>query len=72
MTRSEIEALVRHIIGERGLPFAVVSVMSSPIGWNIRVRAGTRGIIAFTVRALAAPLSMRTAIERHLERESRA
>jgi hypothetical protein len=57
--------MVRSVIVHLGLPFSVLSVVGSPAGWNIRVRA-TAGTVAFTIvggRALA----MRAAIQEKLE-----
>ena len=51
-----------------GLPFAVLSVIESPSGWNVQVRAGTGGVVRFTVLG-ARPLAMRIAIQEKLEAE---
>ena len=40
MNTTEVDALVRSVIIHHGLPFAVLSVVESPAGWNIQVRAG--------------------------------
>jgi hypothetical protein len=68
MNTSEVHALVRSVIVHLGLPFAVLSVIQSPAGWNIRVRAGTAGIVRFTVLGSRA-ISMRVAIQEKLEAE---
>jgi len=68
MTANEVEELVRSVIVHGGLPFAILSVIESPVGWNIHVRAGTGGVIRFTVFA-GRPLSMRVAIQERLEAE---
>ena len=47
MNTTEVDALVRSVIVHLGLPFAVVSVVESPAGWNIQVRAGTGGTVRF-------------------------
>jgi hypothetical protein len=49
MIATEVDALVRSVIVHLGLPFAVLSVIESPAGWDIQVRAGTGGVVRFTV-----------------------
>ena len=66
MNTTEVETMVRSVIVHLGLPFSVLSVVGSPAGWNIRVRASTGGTVAFTVIG-GRPLSMRAAIQEHLE-----
>jgi len=66
MTANEVEELVRGVIVHNGLPFAVLSVIESPAGWNIQVRAGTGGMVRFTVFG-GGPLPMRIAIQEKLE-----
>ena len=66
MNTTEVELLVRGVITERGLPFTVMSVIDSPAGWNIVVRAGTSGVVRFTV-AGGRPIAMRAAILAALE-----
>lgn len=66
MNVTEVEALVRSVIVHLGLPFAVLSVVASPAGWNIQVRAGTGGIVSFAI-ARGWPSSMRGAIQEKLE-----
>jgi hypothetical protein len=66
MNTTEVETMVRSVIVHLGLPFSVLSVVGSPAGWNIRVRAATGGIVAFTVIA-GRPLSMRATIQEKLE-----
>ena len=70
MNSAEVEELVRNVIVHLGLPFAVLSVIESPIGWNIHVRAGTGGVVRFTVFG-DRPISMRVAIQGKLEAEGR-
>jgi hypothetical protein len=66
MNTTEVQLLVRGVITERGWPFTVMSVIDSPAGWNIVVRAGTDGVVRFTV-AGARPIAMRAAILAALE-----
>jgi hypothetical protein len=66
MNTTEVDALVRGVIVHLGLPFAVLSVLQSPAGWNIQVRAGTGGVVRFTV-AGGRPPAMRLAIQEKLE-----
>jgi len=66
MNQNEVRELVRNVIIHIGLPFAVLSVIESPAGWNILVRAGTGGIVRFTVLG-GRPLAMRIAIQEKLE-----
>ena len=68
MTTTEVEELVRNVIVHIGLPFAVLSVIESPSGWNVQVRAGTGGVVRFTVLG-GRPLAMRIAIQEKLEAE---
>jgi hypothetical protein len=68
MNEAQVDALVRSVIVHLGLPFAVLSVVESPAGWNIQVRAGTCGVVRFTVFG-SQPLAMRTAIQEKLEAE---
>jgi hypothetical protein len=66
MNTTEVDALVRSVIVHLGLPFAVLSVIESPAGWNILVRAGTEGVVRFTVFD-GRPLAMRSTIQEKLE-----
>jgi hypothetical protein len=68
VTPSEVDALVRRVIIQLRAPFAVLSIVASPIGWNIQVRTGTRGTVSFTI-ADGRPLAMRGAIMARLEAE---
>ena len=68
MNTTEVDALVRSVIVHLGLPFAVLSVVESPAGWNIEVRAGTGGVVRCTVPG-SRPLAMRVAIQEKLEAE---
>jgi hypothetical protein len=68
MNTTEVDALVRSVIIHLGLPFAVLSVVESPTGWNIQVRAGTGRVVRFSLPA-GRPLAMRIAIQEKLEAE---
>jgi hypothetical protein len=68
MTTTEVDAIVRSVIVHLGLPFSVMSVVESPTGWNIQVRAGTGGVVRFAVFD-GRPLAMRVAIQERLESE---
>jgi hypothetical protein len=66
MIATEVDALVRSVIIHLGLPFAVLSVVESPAGWNIQVRAGTGEVVRFMLLG-GRPLAMRVAIQEKLE-----
>ena len=68
MKTADVEMLVRSVIVHLGLPFAVLSVIESPAGWNIQVRAGTGGVVRFTVHG-GRQLAVRAAIQEQLEAE---
>jgi hypothetical protein len=68
MKTAEVDAIVRSVIVHLGLPFSVMSVLESPTGWNIQVRAGTGGVVRFAVFD-GRPLAMRVAIQERLESE---
>jgi hypothetical protein len=68
MNATEVELLVRGVIVHLGLPFTVLSVIASPTGWNIVVRARTGGVVRFTVPP-GRPVTMRTVIQERLEAE---
>lgn len=68
MNTTEVESLVKNVIVHLGLPFAVLSVVASPTGWNIRVRADTGRIVSFAIVG-GRSLSMRVAIQEKLEAE---
>jgi hypothetical protein len=68
MNTTDVDALVRSVIVHRGLPFAVLSVVESPAGWSIQVRAGTGGVVQLSIPA-GRPLAMRIAIQEKLEAE---
>ena len=68
MKTTEVDAIVRSVIVHLGLPFSVMSVVESPTGWNIQVRAGTGGVVRFAVFD-GRPLAMRVAIQERLESE---
>jgi hypothetical protein len=69
MNATEVELLVRGVIGHLGLPFTVLSVIGSPAGWNVVVRAGTAEVVRFTL-AGGRPAAMRAAIQETLEARS--
>jgi len=62
MNTTEVDALVRSVIVHLGVPCGVLSVVESPAGWNIWVRAGTGGVIRFGIPA-GRPLAMRIAAD---------
>jgi hypothetical protein len=66
MNSREIEAMVRDVIVHLGLPFTVLSVIETPAGWAIQLRAGTEGVMRFTVPG-SRPSATRAAIQRQLE-----
>jgi hypothetical protein len=66
MNATEVELLVRGVIVRLGLPFTVLSVIGSPAGWNIVVRASLAEVVRFTV-ARGQPVAMRAAIQQTLE-----
>ena len=75
MTVSSSDSTERHSFGtfmrpslHLRLPFAVLSVVGSPARWNIEVRAGTGGVVRFTVLG-SRRLAMRVAIQEKLEAE---
>ena len=68
MKTAEVDAIVRSVIVHLGLPFSVMSIVESPTGWNIQVRAGTGGVVRFAVFD-GRPLAMRVAIQERLESE---
>jgi hypothetical protein len=68
MKTDEVDAIVRSVIVHHGMPFSVLSVVESPTGWNIQVRAGTGAVIRFAVFD-GRPVAMRVAIQDRLESE---
>jgi hypothetical protein len=68
MKTTEVDAIVRSVIVHLGLPFSVMSVVESPTGWNIQVRACTGGVVRFAVFD-GRPVAMRVAIQERLESE---
>jgi hypothetical protein len=68
MKLAEVDAIVRGVIVHLGLPFSVLSVVESPTGWNIQVRAGTGAVVRFAVFD-GRPVAMRVAIQERLESE---
>jgi hypothetical protein len=65
MDGTEVELIVRGVVSQLALPFTVLSVMGSPAGWHIAVRAGTQGIVRFTVTR-GRPTAVRAAIQETL------
>ena len=68
MTVIEMKLLVRSVITIFAMPFAIVSVVATAVGWKVMVRGGTGGIVRFTISA-DEPDTMRGAIRRRLEAE---
>ena len=68
MNATEVELLVRGVIVHLGLPFTVLSVIASPTGWQIVVRAATGGLVRILVPP-GRPVTMRTMIQERLEAE---
>jgi hypothetical protein len=66
MTTLEVEHLVRTVIVERGLPFALLSVNGSPAGWNIEVRAANSGVVCLRLVG-SRPMAMRIDLQDALE-----
>jgi hypothetical protein len=68
MNTTEVDTIVRGVIVHLGLPFSVMSVVESPTGWNIQVRAGSGGVVRFALFD-GRPTTMRLAIQERLESE---
>jgi hypothetical protein len=68
MTHDEMAALVRDVCIHHGLPFELVGITASPVGWTVRVR-GTGGMVEFNIYD-GRPLAMRVAIHERLQAES--
>jgi hypothetical protein len=66
MNTAGVDAILRDLIIHLGLPFTVLSVIESPAGWNIQVRAGTKGLMRFSVPN-GRPVAIRVAIQQKLE-----
>ena len=66
MTGIEVKAMVHDVIMHYGLPFTVLSVVGSPVAWQILVRGGRVGLVRFAVPG-GRPLGMRVAIQERLE-----
>ena len=66
MNTTGVDRLVRDVIVHLGLPFTLLSVMESSVGWNIQVRAATGGLVSFALRN-GRPTAMRVAIQENLE-----
>ena len=49
MSATDVQSLVRSVIIVFALPFTVVSVVGSPAGWKVVVRAGTGDVVQFTL-----------------------
>jgi hypothetical protein len=63
MTTTEVEKLARDVIVHRGLPFTVLSVMGSPVGWTISVRTGTGAVGRFIALGTRADFIRQTIVE---------
>ena len=66
MTSRDVEAIVGDLIIHLGLPFTVLSIVKSPAGWNIQLRAGLGGLMRFSVRD-GRPSIVRAAIQNQLD-----
>jgi hypothetical protein len=66
MNATDVKSLVDSVIIHYGLPFTVLSVIGSPAGWTILVRAATGEEVRFTV-AGQRPVALRVAIQETLE-----
>lgn len=60
--------MVRDLIIHLGLRFAVLSIIESPVGWDILLQAGVGGLRRFHVPD-GRPSAMRVAIQNKLEAE---
>jgi hypothetical protein len=69
MNTTGVDAILRDVIIQLGLPFTVLSIIESPAGWNIQVRAGTGGLMRFSVPN-GRPVAIRVAIQQKLEEET--
>jgi len=69
MNSREVDDMVRGVIIHLGLPFTVLSIIESPAGWNILLRAGVGGLTRLRVPA-GRPSAMRVAIQNQLEARS--
>jgi hypothetical protein len=69
MTTAEVDALLRDVIVHFGSRFTVLSVIGSPIGWNIKVSVtGTARVVSFAVAGVR-PAAIRASVQRMLEAE---
>jgi hypothetical protein len=68
MTSRDVDAMVRDLITHLGLPFTVLSIIRSPAGWTIQLRAGVGGLMRFSVRD-GRPSVVRAAIQSQLDAE---
>ena len=66
MTSHDVQAILRSVIVERGLPFDVLTVAASPLAWDIQVRHRTAGIVSVVVPA-GRPVAVRVRIQELLE-----
>ncbi|HEY6214894.1 MAG TPA: hypothetical protein VIW45_21525 [Vicinamibacterales bacterium] len=67
MTTAEVDALVRDVLVHFGLPFTLASVVSAPVGWNVKIcESGTGRVVSFSV-AGARPADIRAAVQQKLE-----
>jgi hypothetical protein len=58
--------MVRELIIHFGLPFTVLSIIKSPAGWNIQLRAGVGGPMRFSIPD-GRPSAVRAAIQNQLD-----
>jgi hypothetical protein len=72
LTSEAFAEIVRSVIVERGLPFDLLAVASSPSGWVMRLARPTsdhsRNILLMTVPD-GRPVAVRVAIQERLEGE---
>jgi hypothetical protein len=68
MNTTQVTAILRDVIVQQGLPFAIVSVIDSANGWDITVRADSGKEIPLTV-ADGRPIHVRETIQDKLEAE---
>jgi hypothetical protein len=64
--RDEVDAMVRDIIIHFGLPFTVLSIDTSSVGWDIQLRVGGGRLIRFPVPD-GRPSATRAVIQDQLE-----
>jgi hypothetical protein len=66
MNSRDVDAMLRALIMHLGLPFTVLSIVKSPAGWTIQLRAGVGGLMRFSVRD-GPPSMVRAAIQNQLD-----